>query len=297
MSKDQVNQILSQIYTQRKKEPLSILTLAEPLLDPSTQQPLSQPPSTTQQNGTRGSNVSSDANTSTVSPSALAADLAHYRDLFSKLRFSYLEQVTKEKYLRGIVGEPPILATSEENSALEEKLSVMKSELQAKKRGVEALVTEIEALARELAEKYDVVSLAVTQLETLPDEVDELEMEVEELKRQLAEREGEGTVSDDPRMNLGMEETERLLEEQRARDEELRRQVERLEKEMPAKLRECEKAERELGEIEMRRNEVTRLARDAQRRKEEGGRDLLEEQGRWYKSSEVVMKGLLGVEA
>ena len=61
--------------------------------------------------------------------------------------------------------------------------------------------------------------------------------------------------------------------------------------------RECEEAEKELEQLERKRNETTKAARDMQRLKEKGGRDMLEEQGRWYQSSEVVLKGLLGVES
>lgn len=286
MAETTPTQLLEQIYIQRNTAPLNILSLAEPIL-------ASEPQQTQPQDGTTRE---SSENDTSLSPSTLSADLQHYRDLFAKLRFSYLEQVTKEKYLRGIVGEPPILATSEDNAALEEKLGLMKAELRAKKVDVEALVQDIEELAREIASSYDGVNASVAQLEVLPGEVEDLEAEVEELRRQLAEKEGEIERSDDLRMNLSLDETEGLLDEQRRVNEELERQISESEEAIPGKTRECEMAERELGEIESRRNEITRTARDAQRSKEQGGRDLLEEQGRWYKSSEVVMRGLLGIQ-
>src|SRR6201999_2069598 len=86
-----------------------------------------------------------------LTPETLAADLTHYKELFSKLRFSYLEQVTKEKYLRSIVGDPPLLVSHAENVALEEKLSTAKAELKAKKEDVERLVEEMEGMAHSLA--------------------------------------------------------------------------------------------------------------------------------------------------
>jgi len=48
--------------------------------------------------------------------------------------------------------------------------------------------------------------------------------------------------------------------------------------------------------LERRRNESARLAVELRRRREMGGRDEVEEMGRWYKSSEAVLRGLLGVE-
>ena len=47
--------------------------------------------------------------------------------------------------------------------------------------------------------------------------------------------------------------------------------------------------------MERRRNEVTRQARDVRRIREEGGRDLIGERGKWYKAQETVMRGLLEV--
>lgn len=304
MATKEAREILKQINEQRAAAPLSIVKAAEPLIN---SQPDAQPTTTQTQSQahlnrsnerqSNASSIESEQNASKLTPAALSVDLTHYKDLFSKLRFSYLEQVTKEKYLKNTLGAPPVFATVEDNAALEEKLSIMKSELQSKKRAADTLVSEIEELAREVAERYETVNASVDELKTLPDEVDQLEKEVEELRRRLAEREGNMEIDDDPRMNLGMEETERLLQQQIAQNEAMQRQIREMERDLPAKVRESERAERELVDIETRRNEVTRLARDSQRLREEGGRNLLEEQGRWYQSTEVVLKGLLGVEA
>jgi len=52
--------------------------------------------------------------------------------------------------------------------------------------------------------------------------------------------------------------------------------------------------------LERRRNESTRLAIEMTRRREArsgGGRDEVEDLGRWYRGSEAVLKGVLGVES
>src|SRR2546423_1413296 len=90
---------LATLREQQAAHPLSILSLAEPII--TAAQSSSSSPSA------RKSNVSADSANSDLAdptPATLQADLAHYRALFSKLRFSYLEQLTKEKYLRSIVG-------------------------------------------------------------------------------------------------------------------------------------------------------------------------------------------------
>ncbi|OLL22663.1 Kinetochore protein Sos7 [Neolecta irregularis DAH-3] len=40
-------------------------------------------------------------------PLGVEADLNHFKELFSKLKFSYLEQETKEKYLKALLEDPP----------------------------------------------------------------------------------------------------------------------------------------------------------------------------------------------
>lgn len=285
MAQTDASQIVSGIYEQRQIAPLSILGLAEPIVNYKQQE---QPQQADDSQSQDGSQLDLD-------PATLATDLQHYRELFSKLRFSYLEQVTKEKFIKNIIAQPPVIATAEENAQLEERLAIMKAELQVKKRDVDALVVEIEQLARNIAIKYDIVEDNVKQLETLPAEINELEKQVEELRQQLSEKEGQVVVNDDPRMNLSLEETNALIEQQEQRNEELKRKIERYERDLPVKVAQCEEAERELQELEKERQKVTKAARDAQKRKQEGKEDLLQQQTQWYEDSTVVLRGLLGV--
>ncbi|RMZ75399.1 hypothetical protein DV738_g5478, partial [Chaetothyriales sp. CBS 135597] len=239
---------------------------------------------------------------SLLSPSSLALDLNHYRDLFSKLRFSYLEQVSKEKYVRSIVGDPPVVVSAADNAALEEKLAVMKQELKAKKEANEQLVAEMEEIARAVAQRYDQVNAGMHTLDTLPREIELLQAEVDALKQQVAEKRealgggSSGHEEDDPRLNMSLADTEAALKESRAQNAELDREIERLQRQMPAKDRECKKAERDLETLERRRNEVTSQATEAMRIRAEGGRDYVGEKGKWYAAQETVMNGLLGIE-
>jgi hypothetical protein len=97
-------------------------------------------------------------------------------------------------------------------------------------------------------------------------------------------------------MNLGLEETDALVAETQAKAREVEKQIAALQRQLPGKMREGEVLERELEVLERRRNEKTALAREARRIKEEGGRDVVEEMGRWYRSKETVLKGLLDIE-
>jgi len=281
--------MLTTLREQQASHPLTILSLAEPVIAAAQ----------TTSPSKRQSNISDSANSDldNPTPASLLADLTHYKELFSKLRFSYLEQVTKEKYLRSIVGDPPLLVSHAENVALEEKLSTAKAELKAKKEDVGRLVEEMEGMARSLASRWEGVQVQMALLEELPPKVQALEETIAELRRELAGREGAEPQSEDPRMNAGLEEMLGMIEEQRERARELDHQITALQRALPAKMRECEVVEEELDALERRKNDITAAATEARRIREEGGRDELEEKGRWYKSAEVVLRDVIGVDA
>lgn len=295
---------LATLQAHQASHPLSILSLAEPIISSSTLKDGQTRPDHSESPQTSGPARRSVSNSELESdplltPASLQADLTHYKDLFSKLRFSYLEQVTKEKYLRSIVGDPPLVVTHDENLALETRLAKMKSQVQAHKEQVENLVKEMESTARELASKYSRVADGMAVLERLPEEIANLQREVDALMAEVTEKQALAgrSSSVDPRMNLSLEATETALQEQTRKNKEIDDQIEALQRQLPSKVREVDKMDRDLAELEKRRNETTRVARDLQRRRLEGGRDELEDMGRWYKSSETVLRGLLGVES
>lgn len=121
---------------------LTILDLSHPILNPQSR--------STQK---RTSDVSDASNQPLASPALLAADLAHYRDLFTKLRFSYVEQVTKERFLKAITSGPPEFVAASDNVTLEEKLREDKANLKARKEEARVLIGELEEQGRSLASR------------------------------------------------------------------------------------------------------------------------------------------------
>lgn len=75
------------------------------------------------------------------------------QELFSKLRFSYLEQVTKEKFLRAIVGDPPLVVGHNENVEMETQLAEVKAELKSRKEDARLMIGEMEKIGRDLASR------------------------------------------------------------------------------------------------------------------------------------------------
>lgn len=218
--------------------------------------------------------------------------LKFWKELFSKLRFSYLEQVTKEKFIRAIVGDPPLVVEHQENVELEETLAVSKAALKSQKTEVAELVAELEKRGRELCRKYQNIQMQTSHLQELPQRIEQLEASVEELR--AAQHPGSN-----PTLNLPLEKTLDLVEEREREKAELDRQLEQLQLMLPRKTKELERLNAELQSLEVKRLGSTAAAKEAKRRKEEalgGAGDDLEERGRWWRGVESGLKGMLSIE-
>ncbi|KAL0632519.1 hypothetical protein Q9L58_008626 [Maublancomyces gigas] len=210
------------------------------------------------------------------SPSALQADLLHYKELFSKLRFSYLEQVTKEKFLRAITEDPPLVIEPAENTELELKLAAVKIELRRSKADVDTALVELEILARRVAPAYAAVGKNAEMARRLPGEVEVLEKRIRD-----AGVEG---------MALRETTTEVMRGEQELRV--LERELDQVGREAGRKRKEKEKVEGEVRALEGVRAGLERFVGEAVRMRYEaraGGDTEREAMGRWYKS---VFEGL-----
>ena len=254
-------------------------------------------------NGVRTSDVST-ASLDSPTPASLEADLAHYKELFAKLRFSYVEQVTKEKFIRAIVGDPPLIVTPQENADLEASNAEAKAALKALKTEVAAMVTGLEARARDLAARYGRVQLETATLRDLPTKMRSLEQRIAQLKVEQHQQQHQlsgGAAGDEsrPELRMPLAGTVALIDARRAEMRELDRQLEQLAAQAPRKRKEAERLQTELAQLEARRLHSTTAAREAKRRREnaQGGvADDLEAKGRWYRATETVLKHVLDLQ-
>ncbi|KAF7189108.1 Kinetochore protein Sos7 [Pseudocercospora fuligena] len=266
----------------QQPQTLSIVNLSEPILNAAliaqSQNTDSQPSST------------SFADPKAQTPSTLAADLTHYQELFSKLRFSYVEQVTKERFLRAVVAEQPEFVTAAENAELEEALKGDKEALKQKKAEVREMIGELEEQGRMLARRYEQISLQTAQLETLPGDIENLQQVVEELRQKQEPR------SENPEMAMPLRPTLDLLQEREQELQSMDLEIERLQAALPAKKAEVQRLQDELAPIQMRKIKAVEEAKEARRRRENGGMaDELEEKGRWLRGVETTMKAMLEI--
>ncbi|KAL2121920.1 hypothetical protein VTJ04DRAFT_2375 [Mycothermus thermophilus] len=298
---------LRELQSTCSPEAYTFLKLSEPITS-STNNANSNNDANNNNNAPRTSDVSTTSlDSALVTPSSLEADLQHYRELFAKLRFSYVEQVTKEKFIRAIVGDPPLIVTAPEIAELEAANAEAKAALKGKKVEVQGMVEELEQRGKTIVGRYEKVRKDCGVLEALPGEVGELEKVVEGLReRHRAKMERLGLLEDGGgdedggggkgEMNLSLGKTRELVEERRRKLAALERQLETLSGQVPRKRKELERMRAEVAALENRRAHSAAAAREAKRRKEgaqSGGEDELEARGRWYRASEAVLREVL----
>ncbi|ROT37654.1 hypothetical protein SODALDRAFT_334773 [Sodiomyces alkalinus F11] len=280
MDTTKVDRVLETLEDMDRNHEFSIIKLSEPIsntYNPDSRQRISD-----------ASNASMD----TPTPASLDADLQHYKELFSKLRFSYVEQVTKEKFIRAIVGDPPLIVTPQENLDLEKKNQAAKAQLKALKLEVADMVAALEKEGRELSQRYENIQLETAKLRELPTKISELEERIAELKAARA-------PGDDPRMNMPLAKMLELLDEKKRKQQELDRELEQLQAKVPRKMKEAERLRAELKPLETKRQNSAAAAKEAKRRKEaapDGVEDDLEARGRWLRASEATLRSMLEIQ-
>ncbi|KAJ9155702.1 Kinetochore protein Sos7 [Pleurostoma richardsiae] len=283
MANAKAEKVLRALEDLQSKHEISIIKISEPIS--------SALPQDGDNSNARTSDVSN-SSLDTPTPASLEADLAHYKELFAKLRFSYVEQVTKEKFIRAIVGEPPLIVTPQENLALERENATAKALLKALKTEVADMVEDLESRGRELSRRYEKVQLETATLRELPAKIANLEESIVELR--AAQEPG-----DDPSLSLPLAKTLEMVEEKKRQQHELDRQLEQLQSQVPRKRKEAERLQAELQPLEVKRQNSTTAAKEAKRRKEAalgGVQDDLEERARWWRAADAVLTQVLDIQ-
>ncbi|KAI1433271.1 hypothetical protein GGR50DRAFT_515297 [Xylaria sp. CBS 124048] len=276
-------QILAELQALVANQEITILKLSESISAEGPQR-LDQIP--------RTSDISSTSLDATT-PASLEADLTHYRELFAKLRFSYVEQVTKEKFIRAIVGDPPLIVNPQDNVNLEKQNLEAKAILKALKTEVATMVGELGKMAKILSQKYEGIKTETAKLEELPGKIEELERVVAQLRNTRASEQNAN-----PELNLPLSKTLELVDAKKRQQSELDRKLEQLQSQVPRKKKELDRLRAELQPLETKRQNSVAAAREARRRKEAvlGGVEDLDEMGRWHQAVEVALKKILELE-
>lgn len=200
-----------------------------------------------------------------------------------------MEQVTKEKFIRAIVGDPPQVVDHQENVELEQRVVAEKAALKALKAEVAELTVNLAQKGREICRRYELVQGQTVQLQELPGRIEELQRSVASLREA---QQGDN----DPNMHLPLDKTLSLLRERQAENAELDRQLEQLQSSIPRKARELDRLNAEIQPLEVKQLASITAADEAKRRKEAapgGVEDDLKERGRWWRGVENGLNTML----
>lgn len=199
--------------------------------------------------------------------------------------------------MRSLVADPPTNTDASANTELEASLADLKASLQTQKAEVSEILKILESQARSLAQRHAALDEQTAQLAEVPQAVAELRSEIARMREEqgLGGEPGDGRTE----MGLGLEATVELVEE---REDKLSRLDERLEglmEQRAAKETELMRLREEVEKAESARDQATKSAGEARRRRADGKGGLgdeVEERGRYLRGVASTMKSLLEVE-
>jgi len=198
--------------------------------------------------------------------------------------------VTKEKFLRAVVGDPPLYISASENAALESRLLPTKATLKAQKIEVAELVADLESRGRELSRRYQQVQLQTAQLGNLPEQIEGLKSTIARLQA------AQEPKTDNPLLGMPLTKTLEVLAEKDAESAKLDREIEELRTAAERRMRELDRMQTELEPLRAQKTRAVNDAQDAQTRKAQGISGLgddLEQRGRWLRGVETTMRSIL----
>jgi chromosome segregation ATPase len=155
------------------------------------------------------------------------------------------------------------------------------------------MLVALEAKGRELAKRHEQMQLQKLQLGELPQHIASLEATIDELKTLHPSPK----KSENPSLNLSLQDTTLLLAERESELASLDSALSVLQSLIPRKTRELDRLEAELQPLQNQKKFAVTQAKEARKRREEGGVDELEQKGRWYKASHAALVKALGVES
>lgn len=161
-------------------------------------------------------------------------------------------------------------------------MAEQKAALQQNKADLAAQIQRLDEAAKKLVARYEALHAQQIDLETMPTEIAALEEEVAMLRQSEAEHQDEDDADREPHLRLPLDQTLELLAEREVQNQLLDEELEALRARLPERNAEMERLERGLKPLEQQKISAIAAAKEARKRKEDGGMDELEGKGRWW---------------
>ncbi|KAG5355907.1 hypothetical protein CJU89_5621 [Yarrowia sp. B02] len=142
-----------------------------------------------------------------------ASELAYSREQFKNVKFAFLEQENKEKFIRSLTSNDDRVLEQSDIDAMAAEAAEGKEKLRVEKRKVEEISKEVEELAQEVVAKD-------SALEEQREVKQKLESSLEDVQAQVAQLQAEQNHNIEPHlaemMGQSLQDLEKQLEQSRA---------------------------------------------------------------------------------
>ncbi|KAJ3416516.1 Tetratricopeptide repeat protein 16 [Chytridiales sp. JEL 0842] len=187
-------------------------------------------------------------------PKNMEAELRFHKELFSKLKFNFLEQTTKETFLKRVLAVPVQWPRSEEIREAEAKNESLKENLKAYKAETESAKEELESLVEAVCERYESLMELTKEAESVLQSLSEKQEELERLQQLVK-----------PDMKTTSE-LQAIVDEQNSELERLQSELENLNSQIAEKKAKTAEMEENVKDLQTQKSEVEFSVAEAEMR-------------------------------
>lgn len=195
-------------------------------------------------------------------PDVVDDEIARQKSVFSKLKFLYLEQETRDKFLRKISELDALVLSEEDLSQVEQATVHGKENLKQLKLKMNQQIGDLTELTKETNHLYSVYTSAVNETNGLIDEISQLESELDEIMNEsqykliLEMESAPANIGEYVQLN------EQELRREKQRLDTIESQIVLQEQENARKMREIDELRVSLGTLQRRLTEVPQRVDD-----------------------------------
>lgn len=124
-----------------------------------------------------------------TNPLQINDEIEYYKQYLSKLKFLYLEQETRDKFLRRILIDKQLDITNEEIAAITEENKVLKADLKQLKQEIDTFVGRIDGITDETIESNETYNQKLTEVNTLTTDIDQMNTQLNAIINEIENNE------------------------------------------------------------------------------------------------------------
>ncbi|TPX58597.1 hypothetical protein PhCBS80983_g03033 [Powellomyces hirtus] len=215
-------------------------------------------------------------------PKNVEAEFHFHEELFKKLKFTYVEQKAKEGFLKRVLDVPPRFPSQTDLKDLEARAANEKEQLRARKTACKEMRGQVEELIVSAYNGHAALTERAQQAAQTMEEHKTLENELEELAKHCS-----------PARD-GIDDRERVVQEQDAVLAELQEQVNHWKSKLDYRQSKNATLEAEVAKLRSRGTESDSAAAEALRISKSKDPQL-EKLGKWYREQTLFLKRIQGV--